>query len=106
MGDTEGDYYMQSSTVLQDAVFSLTSRTKAKPRQNQHKQTSKKTKTLLNSVTAVKQSNHQQEFGCARRAILLLISVPLHPTWPRLRMASRDLNFMVVVSLSHNLNAI
>lgn len=50
---------------------SLTSRTKAKPRQNQHKQTNKKkTKTLLNSATAVKQSNHQEEFGSAPQATL------------------------------------
>lgn len=86
MGDTVGDHYMQSFSILHESV-SLTSRTKAKPRQNQHKQTNKKTKTLLNSATAVKQSNHQQEFGSAGQAILTghfslySSSAPPHMAW-------------------------
>lgn len=87
MGDTVGDNYNAIFYYPSWNSVSLTARTKAKPRQNHHKQTNKKTQTLSNSATAVKQSNHPQEFGSACQAILTghfpphSYFAPLHVAW-------------------------
>lgn len=71
MGHTVGDHYMQSFTILHEIAFLWLQG--LKPNQgktNTNRQTKKKTKTPLNSATAVKQSNHQEEFGSAAQATL------------------------------------
>jgi len=42
MGDTVGDHYMQSFTILHEIVFLWLQGLKPNPRQNRHKQTNKK----------------------------------------------------------------
>lgn len=103
MGNTVGNHYMNSFTILHEIVFLWHQRLK-------QTNTNKKSKTLLNSATAVKQSNHHQEVQTARQAILTGHFPPHSYSTPTLMAWAEDgkcdLNFLVVVSLSHNLNAI